>query len=136
MLIVTGIVASILALLYVKLTFNVIGQRRQHKVGLGDGGHESLNRAIRAHGNLAEFAPIGLILIGCLEYNQTPYFLTTPLAILFLAGRFLHPMGMKDATIAWSPRVKGMQLTLISIIGLSICNIIWISMNAFGYLVN
>ena len=133
MLIVTGIVASILALLYVKLTFNVIGQRRQHKVGLGDGGHESLNRAIRAHGNLAEFAPIGLILIACFEYNHAPYFLTVPLAILFLAGRILHPMGMKDGNISWSPRVKGMKLTLISLIGLSICNIVWISMIIFGY---
>ena len=136
MLIVTGIVASILALLYVKLTFNVIGQRRQHKVGLGDGGHESLNRAIRAHGNLAEFAPIGLILIGCLEYNLAPYFLTAPMAVLFLAGRLLHPMGMKDATISWSPRVKGMQLTLVSIIGLSVCNIIWIGMEFFSYLLS
>ena len=136
MLIVTGIVASILALLYVKLTFNVIGQRRQHKVGLGDGGHESLNRAIRAHGNLAEFAPIGLILIGCLEYNVAPYFLTAPMAVLFLAGRLLHPMGMKDATISWSPRVKGMQLTLVSIIGLSVCNIIWIGMEFFSYLLS
>ena len=136
MLIVTGIAASILALLYVKLTFNVIGQRRQHKVGLGDGGHESLNRAIRAHGNLAEFAPIGLILIGCLEYNLAPYFLTAPMAVLFLAGRLLHPMGMKDATISWSPRVKGMQLTLVSIIGLSVCNIIWIGMEFFSYLLS
>ena len=77
--------------------------------------------------------PIGLILIACLEYNHAPYFLTVPLAILFLAGRILHPMGMKDGNISWSPRVKGMKLTLISLIGLSICNIVWISMIIFGY---
>lgn len=133
MLIITGFTASILALLYVKLTFNVIGQRREHKVGLGDGGHEPLNRAIRAHGNLAEFAPIGLILIACLEYNFAPYFLTVPLAILFVAGRILHAMGMKDDNISWSPRVKGMKLTLVTIIGLSICNIVWIGFIVLGF---
>lgn len=126
MLIVTSFVASTLALLYVKLAFNVIGHRRKHKVSLGDGGHDSLNRSIRAHGNFNEYTPIALLLIACLEYNQAPYWLVVPLSFLLLAGRIIHPMGMSDSNISWSPRVQGMKLTLVSIIGLAISNIVWL----------
>lgn len=123
MLIVTTISASILAYLYVKLSMNVIGFRRKHGVSLGDGGKKDLLRSIRAHANLAEYAPIGLILVACLEHNGAPIWIPAILAATFVFGRILHPLGMKDPTSSLQPRLRGMQLTILSIIALAIANI-------------
>ncbi|MFV1977190.1 MAG: MAPEG family protein [Candidatus Scalindua sp.] len=124
MIIVTAIAASVLGLLYVKLSLNVIGYRRKHGVSVGDGGNEDLLRVIRAHANLAEYAPIALILIASLEINHTPWWVTTVLATAFVLGRLLHPSGMKEAGSALKPRVRGMQLTLLSMIGLAVANLV------------
>ncbi len=69
MLLVTSIIAAVLTIIFIKLSFNVISLRRKNKVGLGNGGHEDLERAIRAQGNFAEYVPFGVILIACLELN-------------------------------------------------------------------
>ena len=45
MLLVTSIIASVLTIIFVKLSFAVIGLRRKNKVGLGSGGHDDLERA-------------------------------------------------------------------------------------------
>lgn len=120
---ITALAASVLALLYVKLAFVVIGYRRKNKVSVGDGGDEQLQQRIRAHANLTEYAPIGLILLACLEANQAPWWLTLILAATFCAGRFLHPIGMMNPEGNFIKRIQGMQLTLTSLIALSVINI-------------
>ena len=132
MLIVTAIAASILSFLYVKLSLNVIGYRRKHDVSVGDGGHEDLFRAIRAQGNLAEYAPIALILLACLEINHAPLWMTTILAAAFVVGRLLHPAGMKSAESPWQPRVWGIQLTLLSLIAMGVANLVVVGMLVFA----
>jgi len=124
MLLVTAIAASVLGFLYVKLSWNVIGFRRKYKVSVGDGGEEELLRAIRIQANLVEYTPIALILLACLELNKAPWWVVALLAIVFVTGRFLHPMGMKDATSSFKPRVRGMQLTIVSIVALGVGNIL------------
>ena len=42
MLLITSIIASILTIIFIKLSFAVIGLRRKNKVGLGRGGHEDV----------------------------------------------------------------------------------------------
>lgn len=69
MLLITSIIAAVLTIIFVKLSFAVIGLRKKNMVGLGSGGHEDLERAIRAQGNFAEYVPFGMILIACLELN-------------------------------------------------------------------
>ena len=64
---ITGVYATLIGLLAVYLIANVIHFRLRFKVGAGDGGHPELARAIRAHGNLIEHAPLTLILIGSAE---------------------------------------------------------------------
>jgi len=123
MLFITAISASVLALLYIQLAFKVIGYRRRFKVSIGDGGEDLLKNSIRAHGNLAEYAPIGLLLIACLELNGSPWWLTLVLATLFCLGRLIHPVGMINPTPGLALRVRGMQLTLLSLIALALSNI-------------
>lgn len=131
MLIVTAIAASVLGFLYFKLSLNVVGYRRKHKVSVGDGGQEDLLRAIRAQGNLAEYAPIALILMACLELNKAPWWVTAILAASFVLGRILHPMGIKDASAPMTMRVRGMQLTLWGIIALCVANLFFVGWRLF-----
>jgi len=133
MLIVTAIAASVLGLLYVRLSLNVIGFRRKHGVSVGDGGHEDLLRAIRSQANLAEYAPIALILLACLELNQAPMWLTSVLAAAFVAGRLLHPLGMSNADHPLQPRLRGMQLTLIGMLAIVIANLGVVAMRIFSH---
>ena len=94
MLLVTSIVTSILTIIFVKLSFAVIGLRRKNKVGLGSGGHEDLERAIRAQGNFAEYVPFGIILIACLELNGAPWWLVAIPGIALIIGRLIHAIGI------------------------------------------
>ena len=127
MLIITAISASILGYLYFRLSFNVILLRRKFEVSIGGGNEESLERAIRTQANLTEYAPIALILLACLELNGAPWWLTAPIAATFVLGRLIHPMGMNDPTSSFGLRVKGMRLTLLSIIALVISNLVMVA---------
>jgi len=131
LLIVTSIAASLLGVLYVTLSLNVIKYRRKYGVSVGDGGEDELLRAIRAQANLTEYAPIGLILIACLEMNSASLLVTAPLALMFTVGRILHPLGMGAAGSALQPRVRGMQLTLFGILALVIANLLLLAFRAF-----
>ena len=91
MLLITAFFSSILALIFYKLSINVIRLRRKYKVSLGSSKkHKDLDQAIRAHGNLSEFLPIGLILLACLEVNHLPKIVVFMCGLFFLIGRYLH----------------------------------------------
>ena len=125
MLLVTSIVASFLAIIFIKLSFAVIGLRRENKIGLGSGGHEDLERAIRAQGNFAEYVPIGLILIACLELNGAPWWLVAILGLTLIVGRLVHAKGIKTPPPDFSKRVLGMKFTFYTLITLVVLNLAW-----------
>lgn len=125
MLVVTSIIAAILTLIFVKLSFAVIGLRRKNKVGLGSGGHEDLERAIRAQANFAEYVPFGIILIACLELNGAPWWLLAVPGITLIMGRLIHAKGIQVPPPDFSKRVLGMKLTFVTLITLAILNLAW-----------
>lgn len=125
MLLVTSIIASVATIFFIKLSFAVIGLRRKNKVVLGSGGHEDLERAIRAQGNFAEYVPIGLILIACLELNRAPWWLNSILGTALLSGRLIHAAGINVPPPNFRKRVLGMQLTFVTLIALVMLNLGW-----------
>ena len=132
MLVMTAVFASILALMFIKLSFDVIRFRRKNKVALGGGGVEELERAIRAHGNFAEYVPLGLFLIGALELNEAPLELVAPLGVLLIAGRYFHAKGINQPPPEFTNRVRGMKLTFAAL-GLSaVANIAWVAYLLFS----
>lgn len=126
MLYITAFSAAILSALCVMLSLKVVAIRRSEKISVGDGGNESLLRAMRAQANLLEYAPLALIMMGCAEINGVPRILLGLIAIAFIAGRILHPVGLKDADAPGSARVLGMQLTLVSMLALCVINVLWL----------
>ena len=125
MLLITAFFSSILALIFYKLSINVIRLRRKYKVSLGSSKkHKDLDQAIRAHGNLSEFLPIGLILLACLEVNHLPKIVVFMFGLFFLIGRYLHASSFLKEEIDSSNRVLGMKITHWSIILMAILNII------------
>lgn len=125
MLLITSIIASFLTIIFIKLSFAVIGLRRKNKVGLGSSGHEDLERAIRAQGNFAEYAPFGIILIACLELNGAPWWLLAILGIALITGRLLHAKGINVPPPDFSKRVLGMKFTFATLVTLIILNLGW-----------
>lgn len=113
MLTVTPLYAGLLGLLYLLLAANVIRTRRTAGVNLGTGGDELLERRIRAHGNFAEYAPLGLIMIGTLELTGAPsHGVLHALGIALTVGRILHGWALSSLTRHPVARVGGMAITL------------------------
>ena len=125
MLFITSVVASVLTIIFVRLSFAVIRLRRKNKVGLGNGGHEELERAIRAQGNFAEYVPFGIMLIACLEINGAPWWLVAVPGITLIAGRLIHAKGINMPPPDFSQRVLGMKFTFNTLIALVVLNLAW-----------
>ena len=126
MLLVTSIIASALTIIFIKLSFAVIGLRRKNKVGLGSGGHDDLERAIRAQGNFAEYVPFGIILIACLELNGAPWWLFAIPGTILIIGRLIHARGINVPPPDFSKRILGMKFTFGTLISLVVLNLAWV----------
>jgi len=125
---ITAATASILALVFFRLSLAVIKFRRQHKVSLGSDGHDDLERAIRAQGNFAEYVPISLILIACLELNGAAWWMVALTGLVLLLGRIIHAKGMHELPPQFSKRVLGMKLTLFNLLALATLNLGWVGL--------
>ena len=125
MLLITAIIASALTIIFIKLSFAVIALRRKNQVGLGSGGHDGLERAIRAQGNFAEYVPFGIILIASLELNGAPWWLVAIPGLTLIVGRLIHAKGIQMPPPDFSKRVLGMKLTFSTLITLVALNLGW-----------
>ena len=121
---ITALYASLLMLLIIWLTFEVIKQRRSGQVAYADGGVKALQIARSAHGNAIETIPISLILMILLEFNDGSIYLLHLAGLLLLIGRILHGTGILKENMA--KRKFGMIITLLSQVMLVICNLIYL----------
>ncbi|MHC9084595.1 MAPEG family protein [Luteimonas sp. RIT-PG2_3] len=113
---ITLLFTSLHALMFVVLTMRVVMQRRSNRIGIGDGGHSTLARSVRVHGNFSEYVPLALILMALLELSGVPAAWLWVLGAMLLLGRILHAVGL-GGSIGVSPgRLVGMLLTLISLL--------------------
>ncbi len=88
---ITLLYGALLALLLLLLSFNVVRLRRRHRVGIGSGGHQPLELAIRAQANFCEYVPLALLLLGLLELSAAlPAWALHLLGASLLLGRILH----------------------------------------------
>jgi hypothetical protein len=90
-----AVYAALNALLMFGLALNV-GLRRgaQKQLQPGDMGDAMLTRAIRAHANFAEYAPLVLLLLLAVALLDGPLEWIHPLGAGFTIGRIFHVFGM------------------------------------------
>ncbi len=119
----TGFYASLLGLLYIGLAINIILLRKKFKVGINDGGNKDLAKAIRVHGNFAEYVPIALILLASYELNGASAMMLHVLGAALVVGRVLHVIGLTKTIGLSIQRQVGMLSTFFVMLVLAIENI-------------
>jgi len=91
---ITAITTALCAILLLITAIDTVRQRMASKTAFGDGGgNAKLISASRSHGNLAEHAPLAIIMIGLLEPHANHYALSA-VAALFVFARVCHVFGL------------------------------------------
>jgi uncharacterized protein len=111
--------AAFSALFQLALTTLVIRQRVRAGISLLDGGDASLTRRIRAHANFTETMPMALLLLLLLELAGWRATWLTGCALLLVAGRLLHAVGILRPSSGPARRV-GMICTLTALLALAL----------------
>jgi uncharacterized membrane protein YecN with MAPEG domain len=108
--------ASLLGGLFVGLSWSALRLRRKYRVGVGDDDREDLRKALRAHANFAEYAPISILLLYFLEiHGGYSAWLIHALCSSLCVGRFVHAYGVRQVKEVYRYRVFGTALTLSSL---------------------
>ncbi len=126
LLLITSLTAAFLTLLLVSLSLRVVNMRRTG-VGpsVGVEGDERFTRAVRAQANLAEYAPLFLILLGLYEIQAGSDSVAAGAAILFVLGRISHAIGF--GFLAAGPwRTLGMVGTNTALLVLAGANLLFL----------
>lgn len=126
---ITALTAAICAIMLLITAIDTVRLRMKGKQAFGDGGDPGLISAIRSHGNLAEHAPIVIILIGVLESSRAHHWALTGVAVLFLVSRALHIVGlyapMSDKPpLPRSLGVMGTWLAMLLLIGWTLWRVV------------
>ena len=66
---VTAVFAAVIGLLLLVLSGQVVKYRLKYRMGLGVNDDPEFEAAVRAHANLVEYAPVGLIMLAIAELN-------------------------------------------------------------------
>ena len=123
MLTITGLYASILAVIILWLCFNVVKFRRGQRVEIGDGGDAKGIRYIRAQQNAVEYIPIALILFAICEINGGNTMILHALGVALVFARLIHPGGLINGKGATFGRFWGTAITWLVIVFLAGYNI-------------
>jgi uncharacterized protein len=91
---VTALVAAVSAIMLLITAIDTVRQRMRLGAAFGDKGDAKLISASRSHANLAEHAPIVILMMGILELAQVSPLGLKAVAGLFLAARAAHIVGL------------------------------------------
>jgi len=118
---VTAFVAAVCALLLLFTAIDTVRQRMRAQAAFGDAGDAKLISASRSHGNLAEHAPIVILLLAFLELSHAWHLGLMAIGAIFLFGRVLHIWGLylPISTKPPLPRSLGVIITWLTLAVLS-----------------
>jgi uncharacterized protein len=111
---ITPIYAAPIVILFMFLSIRVIRYRRSKLVAFGDQGDKELLRLIRAQGNCAEYAPIGLLLLLMAEVSGAAPLGLHIAGALLVIGRVTHGIGLGHFPRIIPARVVGIFCTFSS----------------------
>jgi hypothetical protein len=95
---VTGLYAGILGIVFFVLSMRVINNRVRAKVNLLDGGDDALTRAMRVHGNFAEYVPFALLLMALAEIQGGSGLFIHVLGTVLVVCRLCHAYAITATT--------------------------------------
>ncbi|RED15312.1 MAPEG family protein [Parasphingopyxis lamellibrachiae] len=112
---VTAALAAAMGALLLLLAIDTVRQRFRTSTAHGLSEDQRLTSASRSHGNLAEHAPIVIILVGLLELSQANHMGLMIVSGVFILGRMLHIHGLYNPKEGGPPltRALGVILTWI-----------------------
>ncbi|WP_417529924.1 MAPEG family protein [Marinobacter lipolyticus] len=114
---VTAVFAAITGLLLLVLSTHVVRYRLKYQKGMGVTDDRDFEAAVRAHANLVEYAPLGLIMLGLAELNGVPGYLVYWSGMALVVGRVLHAWGMISGRGGThKARMAGIALTWLAIL--------------------
>ena len=120
---ITAFYTSILAFWLIILSLRVIALRGNPLfavLAFRNHGKETLDRAVRAQGNLTEYAPMMMVMMGLGEMMGLSAGFLHFWAGIFIAGRLAHGICFGFMRRSLPLRVGGMVLTLTALAGLAI----------------
>jgi len=91
---ITALYASLIGIWAVVLSNYVSINRGRLGIQHGDGGNPAMAAIIRRHGNLTEYVPLALILLGLAEVRGLGTTWMHVLGILLIVSRLVHPFGI------------------------------------------
>jgi len=117
---ITTLYAALLALLLLVLAGLVVRGRIRHRIDLGMGTQGEIERQVRAHANLAEYAPVFLILLLVAELGAAPAWSLHAAGATFLIARIMHGAGLSQTRSASFGRYWGTVFTWLVILVLAL----------------
>jgi uncharacterized protein len=111
---VTGLYAVPLTVIMIGLSTHVTMLRAKTGISILDGGNTGLAERIRRHGNFAETVPMVLLLMAVAELLGTAPTWLHAIGLLLVAGRILHPLGLKHDQPAAVLRIMGGAATTVA----------------------
>lgn len=117
---ITTLVAGVLAVAQLPLTFLVSYTRARTRIEFLHAGNDTLLRRIRAHGNFTETVPITLLVMACAELAGASSQSLWAGGASLLVGRAVH-VGAMLSPRGWGwPRMVAMGLTFYAMTGFGI----------------
>jgi uncharacterized membrane protein YecN with MAPEG domain len=127
----TALYAALLGLLFTMLTLQVFRARMRSKVMIGTGQDRLLERAVRAHGNFAEFVPLVLVLVALSEAMGLAAWAVHGLGAALLVARVCHAAGISREPDVAALRGIGAGLTL-TVLAVAAATLLGLTLAGFG----
>lgn len=121
----SAVFAGVIAVLMLFLAYRVSTFRLKYKKGMGHNEDPDFEAAVRAHGNLVEYAPIALILLVVGELNGVNIQVIYWVGLVFVVGRLLHAWGMvKGRGGTHTARLLGSVFSWLAILVMAVI-VVW-----------
>ena len=118
---ITGVFTAVIGILLLVLSAVVVKYRLKYGKGIGTAEDLDFEVAVRAHGNLVEYAPLTLIMLGIAELNGVSSGFIYWVGMAFVLGRILHAWGMYQGQGGpHKARMVGILLTWLSILVIAV----------------
>ncbi len=118
---ITSVFTAVTAILLLFLSGVVVKYRVKYRTGMGTTNDPDFEAAVRAHGNLVEYAPLTLLMLGIAELNGVASGFVYWLGMAFVLGRILHAWGMLQAQGGeHKARMVGILLTWLVMLAIAL----------------